>query len=179
MVQNVFVRILLGATVYVPMDEKTITFETFESCPIHTNKDVHERRRFPRKTGSENAQQGKRKENILLFGLYPRDFFSFSSFRQTRTRLHYTLFQLGFELNFSWEIERNESGSRLRGKCDQQCLSLYLYNSVASMQLLMHFFRAYFKKMSSTEIVMSSVRPSVCLSVGYSSAGIAPRELKF
>jgi hypothetical protein len=40
-----------------------------------------------------------------------------------------------------------------------------------------------FKKMGSTEIVMSSVCPSirlsVCPSVTYFSAGIAPRELTF
>jgi hypothetical protein len=44
-----------------------------------------------------------------------------------------------------------------------------------------------FKKMGSTEIVVSSVRPSVCPSVrpsvrpsvSYFSAAIAPRELKF
>jgi hypothetical protein len=33
--------------------------------------------------------------------------------------------------------------------------------------------------MGSTEIVMSSVRPSVRQSVRYFSADIAPRELKF
>jgi hypothetical protein len=39
-------------------------------------------------------------------------------------------------------------------------------------------FRAHFKKMDSTEIVVS-VRPSVCPSVSYFSAAFAPRELKF
>jgi hypothetical protein len=38
-----------------------------------------------------------------------------------------------------------------------------------------NLFRAYFKKSGSTEIVMSSVRPSV----RYFPAGIAPKELKF
>jgi hypothetical protein len=41
------------------------------------------------------------------------------------------------------------------------------------------FLEHIFKKMGSTEIVMSSVCPSVCLSVTYFSASIAPRELKF
>jgi hypothetical protein len=41
------------------------------------------------------------------------------------------------------------------------------------------FIRAHFYKMDSTEIVISSVRLSVCLSVRYFMAGIAPRELKF
>jgi hypothetical protein len=41
------------------------------------------------------------------------------------------------------------------------------------------FLEHIFKEMGSTEIVMSSVRLSLCLSVAYFSAGIAPRELKF
>jgi hypothetical protein len=48
-------------------------------------------------------------------------------------------------------------------------------HSVGVSFLLEHIF----KKMGSTEIVMSSVRLSVCPSVTYFSAVIAPRELKF
>jgi hypothetical protein len=48
------------------------------------------------------------------------------------------------------------------------------YDSVWIRSLLEHIL----EKMGSTEIVMSSVRPSVRPSVRYFSAGIAPRELK-
>jgi hypothetical protein len=41
------------------------------------------------------------------------------------------------------------------------------------------FLKHIFKKLGSTEIVVSSVRPSIRPSVSYFSAAIAPRELKF
>jgi hypothetical protein len=55
--------------------------------------------------------------------------------------------------------------------------------AVCQLDLVPLFLEHIFKKMGSTEIVVSSVRPSVCLSVrqsvSYFSAAIAPRELKF
>jgi hypothetical protein len=44
---------------------------------------------------------------------------------------------------------------------------------------IQNFLEHIFKKMGSTEIVVSSVRLPVRPSVSYFSAAIAPRELKF
>jgi hypothetical protein len=63
-------------------------------------------------------------------------------------------------------------------KLDSQILEFWMFDSLWSLQYVesLHAFLEHiFKKMGSTEIVMSSVRPSV----RYFSAGIAPRELKF
>jgi hypothetical protein len=95
---------------------------------------------------------------------------------------------------FNFIINSQKDGASVHVNCRFQFIFLQRF-FLQTLWVSLDFLEHIFKKMGSTEIVVSSVRPSVlpsvrpsvrpsvlpsvCLSVSYFSAAIAPRELKF